>query len=327
MIQYLLPFLMAEGDGDTPPADPPPMDGAPPLDPNNPPPADQPTPGSGAPGLMGDAAKKAGEPAPGQEPPAHPADAPPAPPQSAAEKPDYLPEQFWNKEKGEVDLKAFSKSYADVRNQYNKLVQDGGGTPLQDPEDYLKDFTPPTKGRPGVGGEEGMPLDRFQEGLDAQDPAFLAAAKAAKKASMTKKQFDEFVISYMEEANKLLPEPINVENEMKLLGDGGETLVKTNLQWINSLKVNGVLNEDQYNLLMDFGATALGVQLTNALRINSGEKPIPVGASVNNGAKTPAECQAMIANPLYHKDGAEGDAYRAEVEAEFIKTYGTAKQA
>ena len=131
----------------------------------------------------------------------------------------------------------------------------------------------------------------------------------------------------METSNELLPEPVNMEDELGKLGDGGEMQVKTNAQWINGLKANGILNQDLYDLLLDFGATALGVELVNALRVNSGEKPIPIGASVNKGAKTPLECQAMIADKRYNEQGAVGDSYRAEVEAEFIKTYGTAKQA
>lgn len=323
MLKFLLPFLMA--DPAAPPADPPadpgPIDGAPPADPNAPPAAEPP---AKTPGVMG---QHQPEPPKGDEPPKHPADEPPAPePPKEGEKPDHVPEQFWDKEKKEVDMEAFSKSYADIRNQNNKLLQDGPGAPLETAEEYLKDFIPPTKGRPGVGGVDGMPLDRFQEGLDNGDPVFKVAANAAKKAELSKKQFDEFIFTFMEESNELLPKPVNVKEEMESLGDGAEMLVQTNVNWVNSLMSNGILNQDQHARLFEMGSDAIGVELVNKLRLNSGEKPIPVNASVNKGAKTPAECQAMIADPRYRQDGPEGDAYRAEVDAEFIKTYGTAKQ-
>lgn len=322
----LLPFFMAEPAAPpaAPPAEPPAMEGAPPLDPNAPAPGEPPP--AKAPGLMGQSGEEDPPPA---EPPKHPAEGepPPAEPAKQGERPTYVPEQFWNDEKKEVDVEAFAKSYSDIRNQNNKLLQDSGGKPLETEEEYLKDFIPPTKGRPGVGGEEGKPLDRFEEGLDAQDPAFVCAAKAAKSALLSKKQFDEFIISYMEEANNLLPEPVNVAGEMEKLGDGGEVMVQTNVNWVHSLKRNGVINQDQHDLLFDFGSTALGVELVNALRTNSGEKPIPINASVNSGAKTPDECQAMIADERYRQDGPVGDSYRAEVDAEFVKTFGTAKQA
>lgn len=319
MLKFLLPFLMADP---APAAEPGPIDGAPPADPNAAPPA---PPAPAVPGLMGQQA--AGEPAPPAEP-VHPAEGDPKPQEPArpGERPEYVPEQFWNVEKKEVDLEAFAKSYADVRNQNNKLLQDGPGKPLETAEEYLKDFVPPTRGRAGANGEEGSPLDRFEEGLDAGDPAFQAAAKSAKEAQLSKKQFDDFIFAFMENSNALLPEPLNVEKEMEKLGEGGMAMVQTNVNWVNSLKSNGILNEDQHKLLYEFGSTALGVELVNALRTNSGEKPIPVNASVNAGAKTLAECQAMVADDRYREEGPVGDAYRAEVDAAFAKTVGTARR-
>lgn len=303
-----------------PPAEPPALEGAPPPTPV----IDTPVPTNKG-GLMGQAAAGDEPPKP-DEPPVHPADVPPEPPPTpAGERPEFVPEQFWDTEKKEVNLEEFAKSYAEVRNQNNKLLQIGGGKPLENAEEYIKDFVPPTRGRPGADGVEGDPLDRFDKGLTGNDPVFLAAARAAKKANLSKKQYDEFVYTFMEESHELLPEPLNEEAELKKLGTDGINMVKTNANWINALKANGVLNQDQYDLLLDFGSTALGVELTNAIRVNSGEKKIPTGGSVNTGVKTPDECAAMLSDKRYHDQGPAGDAYRLEVDAEFAKTHGTGK--
>lgn len=296
-----------------------PMEGAPPLDPTA-------VVEDAVPSNKGNLMEQAavGEEAPPAEPPAHPHDTAPPPPATIEPgvRPDFIMEQHWNKETGEVNLEALAKSYADSRKENNKLQQNIEGKPLETPEEYLKDFVPPSRGR-GSDGQEGSPLDRFAEGLDAEDPAFVAASKAAKNANLSKKQFDEFVFSFMEATNDLLPEPINPQDELEKLGEGGQSLVNHNAKWINGLRSTGVLNQDQYDLLLDFGGSALGVELVNALRMNSGEKPIPINSSVNNGAKTPDECSAMLADERYQADGPVGDAYRAEVEAEFAKTHGT----
>ena len=78
---------------------------------------------------------------------------------------------------------------------------------------------------------------------------------------------------------------------------------------------------------LGFGSTALGVQLTNKLRLNSGEKPIPgkLNGNANKGRKTPDECQAMMDDERYRADGAAGDAFRAEVDKAFAETFGTEK--
>jgi len=243
---------------------------------------------------------------------------------SLVERPETIAEQFWDPVKGEVRAESLAKAYNDSRAQNNKLLQqlDGKGEAPETSEDYLKDYRPPVRGRPGTGEKEGQPLERFGE-LDAQDPVIVAMSKAAKNANLSKGQFDDFMQDIMEGIHPLLPEPFNGEKELASLGENGAQLVKLNKAWIDRLASNGVLNETEYNLMLKFGATADGVMLTNKLRIDAGEKPIPVTASVETGRKTPDECQAMVADPRYHKDGPEGDSFRAEVTKQFALTYGT----
>lgn len=312
MLNLLLPFLI-----DPAPAEPAPMDGAPPMDPNAPP---EPAPAPPAkPGLMN---QPPADPENPDDPPKPPAE--PAAPAQPGVRPEYLPEQFWDEESKLPKVESLAKSYADLRNEFNKFNKDGG-KPLDKAEDYLKDFTVPTKGLPAKEGEEGKPLDRFGE-INTDDPAIKAVAKGAHLAKISKAQFDVFLPVVMEALNEHLPEPLDVAAEMSKLGDTGPALVKANVDWVNALRANGVLNEDQHALLFEFGSTALGVELCNALRVNSGEKPIPVNASVNTGAKTPEECYAMQADPRYSQDGPVGEAYRAEVEKEFTRTFGTGRQ-
>ena len=201
---------------------------------------------------------------------------------------------------------------------------DGKGIAPENAEDYLKDYTPPHRSRPSGDEKEGAPLDRFGE-LDAADPMIAVMAKAAKNANLSKGQFDDFMQDVMEGIHPILPEPFNAEKEMESLGDNGKHLVDTNKAWIDRLASRGVINEKQYDLMIKFGSTAEGVLLTNALRMDNGEKPIPVNASVATGKKTPDECSAMMADPRYSQDGPVGDAFRAEVDKEFALTYGTDK--
>jgi hypothetical protein len=243
---------------------------------------------------------------------------------STVERPADIAEQFWDPVKGEVRAESLAKAYNDSRKHNNKLLQqlDGKGAAPENAEDYLKDYRPPARSRATGEQKEGDPLDRFGD-LDAQDPVIVAMSKAAKNANLSKGQFDDFMQDVMEDIHTLLPEPFNAEKEMTALGENGKHLVDTNKAWIDRLASRGVLNETEYNLMLKFGATADGVLLTNKLRIDAGEKPIPVNASVETGRKTPDECAAMLANPLYHADGPEGDAFRAEVDKQFALTHGT----
>jgi len=208
----------------------------------------------------------------------------------------------------------------------NKLRQEKGGEKApENAEEFLKDWVPPHRSRPGEGEKEGAELNKFGD-LQPDDPVFVAMSKAAKSANMSKGQFDDFMQDALEHIHPLLKEPFNPEQELGKLGEGGDKMVQVNSSWIQRLQKNGVLNEDQHRLMLSFGATALGVEVVNALRLNSGEKPIPINTSVNSGVKTANEAQAMLADPRYNEDSPAGDAYRAEVDKVFAEVHGTEKQ-
>ncbi|MCK4784657.1 MAG: hypothetical protein KAV87_12965 [Desulfobacteraceae bacterium] len=274
-----------------------------------------------APGLLADAGGQDGTETPATETPGTPA----APePGTIAKRPAYISEQFWDAEKGAVKGEDLANSYNVLRKEFNKLSQEKGGNAPEKAEDYLADYKPPHRSRAAEGQKDGDPLDRYGD-LSANDPVFLAMAKFAKKGNMSPADFTDGMQDLMETLHPLLPEVFNPEKEKGLLGEGAEHMIKTNRDWIDTLARNGVVNEDEFNLLLGFGGTAIGVQLTNKLRLNSGEKPIPgkLNGGANKGRKTPDECNAMMADERYHAEGAAGDAYRAEVDKAFAETFGT----
>jgi len=251
---------------------------------------------------------------------------------STVKRPVDIPEPFWDSIKGEVKAETLAQSYNDIRKQNGMLLKklDSKGEAPENAEDYLKDYTPPHRSRPSGDQKEGDTLERFGD-LDASDPMIAVMAKAAKNANLSKGQFDDFMQDVMEGIHPILPEPFSAEKEMGLLGENGKHLVDTNRSWIDRLASRGVLNEKQYNLMLQFGATAEGVLLTNALRMDNGEKPIPVNASVATGKKTPDECAAMMniqgsnGKLLKDEDTPAGQAHRDAMDKEFALTHGTDK--
>ena len=253
--------------------------------------------------------------APGTDPTSAPAPdtttpgtAPAPEPGTIAERPAYIAEQFWDKEKGALKDEALSTSYNELRKEFNKLSQEKGQQSPDKAEDYLVDYKPPHRSRPSGEQKEGDVLDRYGD-LDPQDPVFVAMANFAKKGNMSPADFTDGMQELMETLHPLLPDVFNPEKEKALLGEGAEHMINTNRDWINTLARNGVVNEDEFNLLLGFGGTALGVQLTNKLRLNSGEKPSPgkLNGAANKGRKTPDECAAMMQDERYHADGPAGE--------------------
>ena len=239
----------------------------------------------------------------------------------AGERPKDIPEQFWDKEKGILKAEALGKSYADLRKEFNKLQKSKqNGKALDTAEAYLEDFQTPTE----YENEEGekVNLDRIRD-IPTDDPGLVAYSKAAKKWGLSKEQFEGVMLDVLAGSNDGLPEPFNRQAELDALGGEDKALpvIQTNQRWLLHLHKTGILNEDQYKYSLDFGTTAIGVETLNKIRVNSGEKPIPVGASVNLGAKTPDELAAMMDDPRYKAETPAGNAYRAEVEAEYKKSF------
>jgi len=242
----------------------------------------------------------------------------------SSERPSDYPQHYWNEDKGKGNHLELAKGYNNLRAEYNRLQQERGGEGLEYAEDYLVDYKPPNRSRPSGEQKEGEVLDRYM-GMEASDPIFMAMSKFAKTGNMSKGQFDDGMHIFLEDLHNILPEPFNAKAELDLLGDGGEKMIDINLDWVETLVKNGVVNEDEYTLLLKFGDTALGVQLMNKLRLNSGEKPIPgnLNGNANTGRKTPDECQAMLGDPRYSQDGSAGNAYRSECDRAFAETFGT----
>jgi len=130
-----------------------------------------------------------------------------APPGDIAERPQNIAEQFWDSETGKPKVDALSKSYNDLRKQFNQLVQDKGAAP-EDFKAYLEDFKPPFRTRATGDQTEGDVMERYGQ-IDAEDPVFQVLAKAAKGADMKEGKFQDFVQDIMEGLHHILPEKMD----------------------------------------------------------------------------------------------------------------------
>jgi hypothetical protein len=252
----------------------------------------------------------------GTQPPQQQSQTPPAGQQpTKAERPDYIPEQFWDPEKGAPRVDAMAKSWNDTRKALNEATKASKGKAPETPEGYLDDWTVP---REMGEGDDAKKLERIKE-ISADDPALQAMAQAAHKHGLTDKQFRGMLTEVLYSVDGLMPEPFDLEREIEALGTGSRDealhLIGQNRDWLTRLHDQGVLGEDHFEFAKQFASSALGLQTLNLLREQAGEKPIPVNTlSLNEGRKTEAELISMMNDPRYHDGGPVGDAFRAEVE-------------
>lgn len=172
--------------------------------------------------------------------------------------------------------------------------------------------------------------DVIAEALNAEgNKEIMAGVRAAAlKHGLSKAQFAGFVRDVMVSAKEMAidgaGEEFNLEAEVEELGGRQKAgaLINGISGWLTGLHSQGVLSEADLEEAKIMAGTAKGLRVMSKLRDLSGEKPIPLHAAAG-AVKSKDELNAMLADPRYMGDGPEAEKYRAEVDAEFQKFYGT----
>lgn len=225
----------------------------------------------------------------------------------AAARPEFLPEQFWDAEKGEARLESLAKSWADTR----AALKTKGGEAPKTAEEYQ--FQAP----------EGLTIDK-------DDPGLKFFRQAAHKAGISQEAFNTVAGEFLKEAQAsglLEPvKPIDAKAEMAKLGEAGDAMVRAVTAWGMQMKENGIWTDDDFAEVVILGSTAEGIRALNKLREYYGGEKIPT----NTG--TPA--RSLDVDTYYAKMGEvdkngelriiSDPQFKAEMDAEAKRIFGTA---
>ena len=213
------------------------------------------------------------------------------------EKPDWLPDRFWDDEKG-ADFEALAKSQDEL---YKKL-RNGKH---QVPEDGKYDL-------------------RFVNERIAEDDELLGKFReVAADRGLSQDDFEQIVGLVMETMPEDLAEPeqkFDREAEYSKLGPNGENIVNGVVKWAEGLVNSGAWTGEDFDEFKQMGGTAGGIRALNRLRQYYGQKTIPVDATPNmEHIPTDEELQAMVADERYDKD----PSFRRSVIEKFTQKYGS----
>lgn len=205
-------------------------------------------------------------------------------------KPEYLPDNFWDQEKGEANYEAMAKSWADLR----KMVAQG-------------------KHKAPDGGK--YDTSALQTKDIESDPVAKTYVSWAQKWGISQAAFDELASGFYEQAQALQPPPIDPAAELKQLGPNGQAVVNGMVDWARGLVNKGVWGPDDFEEFKVMGGTAKGLRALMKVR-EAYEGRVPIESMPTEGAPSKEELYAMVADPKYKTDAA----YRQKVERMF-QTY------
>lgn len=219
----------------------------------------------------------------------------------AADRPDWLPEQFWNKDTKQPNIEALAKSYKDTRAAHDALK--GAKAPAK-PEDYK--FEPAAD-------------SKFK--VEKDDPLLGIFRTAAHKHGIPQEAFQSIVGDVLAGIFEGLPAPIDPAEEVKKLGANGQAVVDGVVGWITGLESQGALSKEEADEIINIGSTANGIKALAKIMARAGEKPIPLDAApAGEGLPSKEELYAMVAKPEYRTD----EGYRNKVDGLFKKVFGNA---
>jgi hypothetical protein len=200
-------------------------------------------------------------------------------------KPEYLPNNFWDSEKGEANYEAMAKSWTDLR----KTISQGKH---KAPED----------------GEYDTSV--LAEGVDAS-----ALTDYAKKWGLSQAAFEELASQTKQLAEQAAGPAIDSAAEMKQLGPNASAILEGMVNWGRGLVNKGVWSADDFEEFKIMGGTARGINALMKIR-EAYEGRVPVDSIQMEGAPSKDDLYAMVQDPKYKTDAA----YRQKVERLFQQT-------
>ncbi len=207
-------------------------------------------------------------------------------------KPDYLPDNFWDAEKGEAKYEAMAKSWSDLR----KTISQGKHKAPEDGKYDAKVF-----------------------GEDAEsNPIAGTLTEWAKENGLSQAQFDDLATKLRTKSEEIMgANTIDPAQELKALGPNANAIVDGMANWARGLVNKGVLSKDDFEEFKIMGGTARGINVLLKIR-EAYEGRVPIEAAQMDGAPSKEELYQMVADPKYKTD----PAYRQKVERMFQANIG-----
>lgn len=215
--------------------------------------------------------------------------------EEAIERPDWLPEKFFDPKKG-AKYEDLAKSYGELEKQFragkHKAPEDGNYD--------IKIFA--------------------DKGIKDDDQVVGAYKEWAKNFGISQQAFDALAGQVLSMAGESAEQKVfDIEEERKQLGPNADAVIRGMADWGRGLVRKGVWSEDDFKEFQVFGGTAAGLRAAMKLR-EAYEGRIPdMRATPPDSQMSEEELRSMVGDPRYNKD----PAYRAKVERAFEQFYGS----
>lgn len=234
----------------------------------------------------------------------------------AASRPEYIQEQYWDTDKGEVKLESLAKAAHDNHKGFRSKAQEL--SELKKTHDALQSEYETFKGEkdivvPKEAGEYVTSLMVGSDGnvimpesvrennklgsIPVEDPSLVKFAEMAQANGLSTQQYNALVTGFFEMTNEAAPDLYNAETEYAKLGDNGKNVANYTKQWLDGKKTNGFFTDDEHSSLQGMAKTAEGVKALNKLITQiSGAPKVPMDNATGETMMTRQEMKQIPIN-------------------------------
>ena len=219
-----------------------------------------------------------------------------AEPDGPYERPDWMPEKFWDDDG--PDLEKMAESYNNLEKQFSQGKHKAPADGKYNTE-FLGDSVP-------------------------QDDQLLTFFTGwAKDNGISQAAFESLAGQVVEMGQSSAEaETTSLAQEKKMLGENADEIIKSNLTWADGLMNKGIISEEELNEIDIWGGTAVGARLLQKVRSMTGENvTIPTTTAYSASKESEDDFRnrmnAKMTDPKYGTD----PSYTRAVEKEFEDRY------
>ena len=226
------------------------------------------------------------------------------------DRPDFIPEKFWDPESHQPRLEELAKSQRDFETKYRNRE----GTKVEDPGDY-EYSVPEGSEHLLIAGEDGE-----------EDPLITGYRDFAHKSGMSAEMFQASIEWYLKSGSELAPQ-MDPAAEVEAMGPQGQAKVNMLSAKTRQLVDSGVLTDEEQATFIDMWNDAASATVMHKILSSMGEQSIPNFES-DSSKVSDIELDSMYQET--YEDGpykgqrkyAVDSNFKAKVDKLYAKRYG-----
>lgn len=228
-------------------------------------------------------------------------------------RPDWIAENFFDEKTGEIKVEELAKSQRDLRAKLSR----GGDKPPAKAEDYTFD----------IGDSEELKAAEavlLKDGDREADPLLQWFREAMLDKQVSDADATDIYKGFLKFGAEILPEPLDLNAELKKLGRPGPAMLKGQETFLTSLLEKGVVNEVEGKEIEGWFTSAEAITAFQKIREYYGEKPIPMHTAPPEGAPSGNELRGKMAEVMKKADAGDpgAEAEFQKLQGEYDKLYG-----